>query len=300
MGRKKEQKRTMENNLQLVLGIAMFLLFLGAILFGISYGFIFKQRYIYMEISFDYIEGIRAGSAVKINGGYTIGKVISVTSLKNKHFVFVQIDGDIKIPKKNVQFSIYTTGFIGAKYINIFSLYKTEPYIKNGDVFIGNSPGNVNQSLIFFSKLLDEKPPEDSQNFEKLVLNTRDTVINLNKKLKKVEFSINKNIFKTRNDLQGALKSINGIINFLEKNAKVYETLDKNYKLNLQQTLNSVYSITSDLYLKLNQGAQKRTKFIGKFLFEETQYEKVRQFAQYIREVLDKFSDEPFYIFNKE
>lgn len=264
---------------------------LNDLLFPVSRGY-------ELTIRFGVLEGLEIGSQVKISGGLPVGRVKRIETSDEGHDVHVLIEPWVKIPATGVRFSIYTTGMMGAKYVNIFYPTSEPPFLQGGERFSGISPGNLNESLIFFTKMLDEEPPPKEKNFARLVEESRDQMKELNQLTWPLRQKMKPTIQELREKTEEAMEKIQGFFQMAEKSTNFYEKWNTEYRRDFQRSLDSYYNMSTRLSLALRRGQKKRTKMVGQMLFEETQFDKILEQSRYLKEILKDYSDEPYNIIN--
>ncbi|MGL4393687.1 MAG: MlaD family protein [Brevinema sp.] len=139
-------------------------MFLGIV--SIVLGVVVSDKLIYklkggypLHLSFNYIDGLSIGSKVNIGSGKDIGNVSSITIEGSKLLVTVIIDKKYKI-NSDAMFQIYSTSFVGGKYLAVEGYTGNAPYFEANQRIIGVDPFSLNSVISSIGGLFNS----DSEN----------------------------------------------------------------------------------------------------------------------------------------
>ena len=143
---------------EIKVGIVVFIAFVILVIAAIYIGNIKVTGGGYdFYVRFSFASDLRVRSKVKLAGGVVIGTVLDITYDEPTGLAKVKarVRDDVKI-KKDADFSIYTSGLMGEKYLEVSGGTPGSGYVKEGDVIDGISPQSMDMALGKIYKVSDE------------------------------------------------------------------------------------------------------------------------------------------------
>lgn len=219
--------RHIEFKIGLVVIIGLFLIFLG-LYFTNSLPFL--DRSYRVNVKFSYGANIPVGGSVKLIGGIKVG---SVEYLKENPegggvIVTLKIERRYKI-NKDASFVIRSTSLVGEKYIDIVNYTGEPPFLKDGDVVLGQEGGSLDEAIAGLSSFLKkvmkalEGTPNLYQYFDKFLLSIiyLESVLDELNKSKSYITTTLKNTSEASENLKNSLSSVNKTLSNLENLSKI-------------------------------------------------------------------------------
>ncbi len=102
-------------------------------------------------VKFDNLDGLVVGSKVIIGSGKDIGQIDEITLDGSQLIVTVFINKQFNI-NKDATFEIFSTSFVGGKYLSVENYTGIAPYIQEGDMIEGVAPLSINSIMAMFGE----------------------------------------------------------------------------------------------------------------------------------------------------
>ena len=138
-----------------------------------------------IKVKYTFLNDIMIGAPVKLSGGIKVGFVNDIRQEGVETIVELHLNDTMrkKIPKSpKTKISIFTTGMMGQKYINLtipkLSEVETKEFLKPGDLVRGVDPASIGQIMLSFTSWFDGK--NGGQVLAEVVKETRSFVHGLN------------------------------------------------------------------------------------------------------------------------
>ncbi|MCS7299837.1 MAG: MlaD family protein [Spirochaetia bacterium] len=163
-----------EFKIGIVVVIGLFFIILGLYLTN-SLPFLSTGYKIFLKLS--YASNIPVGANVKLVGGIEVGRVEEVRENPGEGGVILvlSIDSRYRI-NRDARFVVRSASLVGERYIDILGYTGDEPYLKDGDVVVGNEETTLNEAISdvyeFIRKVIGkiESTPDLPQSIDKIVL----------------------------------------------------------------------------------------------------------------------------------
>ncbi len=296
-------------------GVISFVLLLIIFLFIIV--FIIKgaaQRYYPLKVKFRFIGDLKKGAPVKFLGGMPIGYVKDIYISGNYVEVLLYIKNGFKI-KEGSEFSIYTVGFVGSRYIEVDPppIKMPEKYLAPGSTVWGNDAMGIEiiqqnlarlskkfvyskikttpppplpvllnrlaNSLYFIRKRLELMRPQFKNGLEIANLNVSKILFNIKLmeiELKKVEEKL-KNIRKE--DLLNYFSFIIQTENIIKE---------------INNSMESIAEISEKLTYRTEK-VRKAETAIGKLIYEDDTYDRLVDITEKMCETTEDWVNKPIF-----
>lgn len=290
-------KRNAAVGLMVLVGIGLFLataVILGRWQFG-------KDGFS-VDLEFSFLNNIGVGAPARIAGGIPVGYVESIYQKNLKSFVRVRLHEELrnKIPKNTgTQFSIFTTGMMGQKYINITISPESAggPMLQENDIIRGVDPPSVDQMMMAFSSWFDGK--NGGQVIAEIMQETQKFIANLNSIAVENRGDIRLTIKQARSSIMSLSKQLDDLMTKLNILSTNFTDISTNNKKDIQIMLENLAQISNDLNLitgRINSGRGS----VGKFIKNEELYSNASEAVAHARDLFRTLKDKPWLIMYKD
>lgn len=254
-----------------------------------SEGFIIKVQY-------NFLNDVLPGAPVKLAGGVKVGYIIDIHQEGVKTIVELFLDKNLKgqIPKsEKTQFAIFTTGFMGQKYINLSvppdpSSYKV--FIKNGDLIRGVDPPSIDQIMLSFTSWFDGK--NGGQVLAEVVQETKAFVTGLNGLLKENRQDIRDTVKLAKVSFSKLSIQLDTLMVHLNKMSADFQEISTQNKEDIKVMLQNLSHISNDFSI-ISKRIQSGKGSVGKFIYGEEIYNNMNQAAKHAKVLFKKLKDKP-------
>jgi len=284
-----------------------FIIFFGLIIFHYKNA-IFKKYYT-VKVLFNFIGNLKPGCDVKFISGPKVGYVKKIERYKNKVKVILKIDKNFKLRERS-EFSIFTYGLMGEKYIEIFQTPNSGKFVKERHTFIGNDAISFEIFQQNMARIVKDIDIFESQkklnNLNIIIKKVLDNLNYFSKNIKGIRTDVKFSTEKLKNSTQVSLSNINYIIPYLEKfntNLKTIKKEDvKKIFLSIdeyQNQLKSLNSMITNLLISLSTYNYQFTKLTNKkttewkLIFDKKYYKKLRKDLKKIERYTHKIAKDP-------
>lgn len=255
-----------------------------------------------IDVKFRFLNNLTEGAPVRISGGIPVGYVDSIYQKDLQTYVRLYLDNELKnkIPKRpETQFSIYTTGMMGQKYININIpvIEKGDEMIAPGDVIVGINPPSVDEMMMAFSNWFDGK--NGGQVLAEIMKETQVFISNLNgiigENRKDIRLTI-KTARESFEELSGQLNSLMTRLNVVSEN---FSDISRQNKKDIQFLITNLSVISRDLSI-ITQRINTGRGSVGKFVNDDAIYTNVNETVVHAKELFQLLKKKPYLIMYKE
>lgn len=219
-----KNKNEIKTGILVVLGIGLFI-------FGFSY---LKSNDIFVSdrtfyAVYDDVEGIVHGTPVTVNG-FPVGSIQDISFFKNNSLlVKFRVENDIKFSINSIA-QIYETGLLGSKALAIIPANDNSRVAVYNDTLASSvAPG--------LTELVNQKLSPLQENIESMIVSANNVLNKVN------------SIFddSTRVNLRTSVSDFSETIRDLKETSVMIKSVVKSNKLNIDQTINNVLDISTDL-----------------------------------------------------
>ena len=254
-----------------------------------------------MHIQFSFLNNLSEGALVIVGGGIQVGHVQKIYQRDMKTYAKIYLDNSLigKIPKnKETQFSIFTKGLIGQKYINlkIGEPEEGDEFFQEGDETVGIDPPSIDQMLLAFSSWFDGK--NGGQVLAQIVHETKLFIDNLNSIVSENKQDIRLTIQTTRKSVTGLSKQLDLLVSRLNILSKNFVDISNKNKKDIEIMLANVSLISRDLNL-ITKRISSGKGSIGKFINDDELYTDTRETIRNARELFDILKNDPWRLLYK-
>ena len=248
-----------------------------------------------IDIKFNFLNDLSKRAPVKVAGGINIGYVLDVYQKDLETYVKAYIDEKYmnKIPKTaGTVFSIFTTGLMGQKYINVtIPIHKEgEPFLKEGDVLRGVDPPSIDQMMTSFSTWFDGQ--NGGQIIADIMKESQRFISNLNAIAAENRSDIREIIHQAKesfNNLSTQMNTLMAKLNILTTNFADITTKNKE---DIQIMLQNIAKISNELNtiskrISIGKGS------MGKFIFDEELYQNANQAMEHAKNLMQLLYNNP-------
>ncbi len=255
-----------------------------------------------VSVEFNFLNNLGKGAPVLISGGIKTGYVKEIYQKDLKTYVRLYLDDTVKnkLPKKEgMTFSIFTTGLMGQKYINL-TIPPVEPgdtFLQDGDIVRGQDPPSVDQMILAFSSWFKGK--NGGQVLAEIMQETQRFINNLNSIAQENRGDVRMTISQARESivtLSAQLDSLMVKLNVLTDNFSEISTQNKR---DIQIMLANMSRISRDLNL-ITQRINSGRGTVGKFVADEALYNNATEALANARDLLKLLNEKPYLLIQKE
>ena len=268
----------------------------------------FGKEGFYVDIQFTFLNNLSQGAPGRISGGIPVGYVEEIYQKDLKTFVRVSLQNELKnrLPAETTTFSIFTTGMMGQKYINITMPKVTKEtseskpgteYIKNGDLVIGIDPPSIDQMLMTFSSWFDGK--NGGQVLAEIMQETRRFIGNLNAIAVENRGDIRQTISQARVSFDSLTRQLDDLLAKLNLLSRNFSDISTRNKQDIQVMLENLSKVSRDLNL-ITQRINSGKGSVGKFVQDEEFYRNLTDAIANARDLFEILKDKPWMVMYKE
>jgi phospholipid/cholesterol/gamma-HCH transport system substrate-binding protein len=250
---------------EIKVGIVVFLaliLFAYAVIYVGKVSFVGGSKGYEIKVLYDFVSGLKVNAKVKIAGGVYVGEVKDIWYDGRYAKVTLFIYDYIKI-RKDADFSIYTTGLMGEKYVEVSVGTEKADFLNPGDTVMGKSPisldvafGNIYKISDNFKQALDSfnsiiSKPETKEAIANTFKNISEAVVNVDKMVLENKAEITeavKTFRSTSEKINNAADDLKGLTTELKVfTSKLNEFVSTQNKDNVASTLENLNKISAKL-----------------------------------------------------
>jgi len=244
-----------------------------------------------LRIYFGFLNDLRVGAPVKVGGGIKVGHVEQINQTGDNTEVVIWVDKRYKFIKSST-FSIFTTGIIGEKYVNIIvpPIKEDVGFLSDGDMKYGIDPASFDQMMQTFQGFMRDK--SGGQILAEIFQNSNLFVENLNKMVQENRYDVKQSvlIFKAMvANLSVQSKVFINQLNFFMKN--MAELSEKN-KEDISITMRNL-SETTDHLNKIIFRMENGRGTLGKLLSDEEVYNNIRDASIFAKDLFYTLKKDP-------
>ena len=201
------QKSSPELKVGILTVIAIIVLIAGTFFIG---KFQWFQKTYSMEVYFDFVSGLQEGAPVRLNG-VRVGSVKIITirpDVTPPIVVTLQLSSSAKM-HKDARVFVNTLGLMGEKYIEIYAGSASEPFLKQGEPLIGQSPTEL-QDVLNASKVVADNLAKTMEAFAEVFTeeSTRHSMRNFMLRLDSISRNIDATISNQKDDYETFAKNL--------------------------------------------------------------------------------------------
>jgi len=268
---------------------ASFTLFI--VLVGVLAKFNISQSGYHVRVYFSFLNDLSAGAPVKIAGGIKIGQVSEIRQSGSRTEVVVWIDNRYKLVKSTT-FSIFTSGMIGEKYVNVIvpAIKDEKEFLKDGDIKYGIDPASFDQMMQTFQSFMQDK--SGGEILADIFKNSNRFVENLNKVVDENKYDIRKSVTLTRSTLATLSVESQMLMHQLNLLTKNMAQLSERNKEDIAITLKNLSEITSNLNTIVFR-LEKGRGTMGKLIYDEEIYNNLRDASVSAKDLFNRLEKDP-------
>lgn len=268
---------------------ASFTLFI--VLVGVLAKINISQSGYHVRVYFSFLNDLSAGAPVKIAGGIKIGQVSEIRQSGSRTEVVVWIDNRYKLVKSTT-FSIFTSGMIGEKYVNVIvpAIKDEKEFLKDGDIKYGIDPASFDQMMQTFQSFMQDK--SGGEILADIFKNSNRFVENLNKVVDENKYDIRKSVTLTRSTLATLSVESQMLMHQLNLLTKNMAQLSERNKEDIAITLKNLSEITSNLNTIVFR-LEKGRGTMGKLIYDEEIYNNLRDASVSAKDLFNRLEKDP-------
>ncbi len=268
---------------------ASFTLFI--VLVGVLAKINISQSGYHVRVYFSFLNDLSAGAPVKIAGGIKIGQVSEIRQSGSRTEVVVWIDNRYKLVKSTT-FSIFTSGMIGEKYVNVIvpAIKDEKEFLKDGDIKYGIDPASFDQMMQTFQSFMQDK--SGGEILADIFKNSNRFVENLNKVVDENKYDIRKSVTLTRSTLATLSVESQMLMHQLNLLTKNMAQLSERNKEDIAITLKNLSEITSNLNTIIFR-LEKGRGTMGKLIYDEEIYNNLRDASVSAKDLFNRLEKDP-------
>lgn len=195
-------------------------------------------------IKFNELDSLVPGSKITVGSGKNIGQVESIELDGSVLIVHAFIDKKYKI-NKDASFAIFSTSFVGGKYLAVENYTGETPYIQKGETVIGTDPISINSMLGMLGNAFSSESEEGAMvGIGGIIASVEETVSLINNIIKDNRTNINITVA----NLTESSKYLNATISNVNK--KLSYVSDKDFRVMLKDVesgLNNLDKMLKDI-----------------------------------------------------
>ncbi len=261
------------------------------VLVGVLAKFNISQSGYHVRVYFSFLNDLSAGAPVKIAGGIKIGQVSEIRQSGSRTEVVVWIDNRYKLVKSTT-FSIFTSGMIGEKYVNVIvpAIKDEKEFLKDGDIKYGIDPASFDQMMQTFQSFMQDK--SGGEILADIFKNSNRFVDNLNKVVDENKYDIRKSVTLTRSTLATLSVESQMLMHQLNLLTKNMAQLSERNKEDIAITLKNLSEITSNLNTIVFR-LEKGRGTMGKLIYDEEIYNNLRDASVSAKDLFNRLEKDP-------
>ena len=245
----------------------------------------------HVRVYFSFLNDLSAGAPVKIAGGIKIGQVSEIRQSGSRTEVVVWIDNRYKLVKSTT-FSIFTSGMIGEKYVNVIvpAIKDEKEFLKDGDIKYGIDPASFDQMMQTFQSFMQDK--SGGEILADIFKNSNRFVENLNKVVDENKYDIRKSVTLTRSTMANLSVESQMLMKQLNLLTKNMAQLSERNKEDIAITLKNLSEITSNLNTIIFR-LEKGRGTMGKLIYDEEIYNNLRDASVSAKDLFNRLEKDP-------
>jgi len=271
---------------------------LFVVLVGILTKFNISQKGYRIHVYFGFLNDLRVGAPVKIAGGIKIGYVDEIRQTGEKTDVVVWIDKGYRLSKA-ATFSIFTSGVIGEKYINVVipPLQEDIGFLKEGDIKYGIDPASFDQMLQTFQSFMQDK--SGAQILAEIFQNSNKFVANLNKMVDENRYDVRQSVGTARTAITTFSQQLQQFMQQMNVISKNMAYISEKNREDITITLQNLSELTTSIN-KIAYRLEKGRGTMGKFLYDEEIYTNIRDASISAKELFSRLEKDPSLLLFKQ
>ncbi|MFW5860822.1 MAG: MlaD family protein [Spirochaetota bacterium] len=268
---------------------ASFTLFI--VLVGVLAKINISQSGYHVRVYFSFLNDLSAGAPVKIAGGIKIGQVSEIRQSGSQTEVVVWIDNRYKLVKSTT-FSIFTSGMIGEKYVNVIvpAIKDEKEFLKDGDIKYGIDPASFDQMMQTFQSFMQDK--SGGEILADIFKNSNRFVENLNKVVDENKYDVRKSVTLTRSTMANLSVESQMLMKQLNLLTKNMAQLSERNKEDIAITLKNLSEITSNLNTIIFR-LEKGRGTMGKLIYDEEIYNNLKDASISAKDLFNRLEKDP-------
>lgn len=271
---------------------------LFVVLVGLLTKFNISQKGYRIHVYFGFLNDLRVGAPVKIAGGIKIGYVDEIRQTGEKTDVILWIDKGYRL-SKSATFSIFTSGVIGEKYINVIipPLSEDAGFLNNGDIKYGIDPASFDQMLQTFQSFMHDK--SGAQILAEIFQNSNKFVANLNKMVEENRYDVRQSVGTARVAITTFSQQLQQFMQQLNVISKNMAYISEKNREDITITLQNLSELTTSIN-KIAHRLEKGRGTMGKFLYDEEIYTNIRDASISAKELFSRLEKDPSLLLFKQ
>ena len=261
------------------------------VLVGLLAKFNISQSGYHVRIYYSFLNDLSVGAPVKIAGGIKIGQVDEIRQSGTRTEVIVWIDNRYKLIKSTT-FSIFTSGIIGEKYVNVIvpAIKDEKEFLKDGDIKYGIDPASFDQMMQTFQSFMQDK--SGGEILADIFKNSNRFVDNLNKVVDENRYDIRKSVTLTRSTMASLSVQSQVLMEQLNLLTRNMAQLSERNKEDISITLKNLSEITSNLNTIVFR-LEKGRGTLGKLIYDEEIYNNLQDASISARDLFKRLEQDP-------
>lgn len=276
--------------------MASFTLFV--VMIGLLTKFNISQKGYRIHVYFGFLNDLRVGAPVKIAGGIDIGYVDEIRQSGEKTNVVLWIDKGYRLSNA-ATFSIFTSGMIGEKYINVIvpPLLKDVGYLSDGDIKYGIDPASFDQIMQTFQGFMQDK--SGAQILAEIFQNSNEFVKNLNIMVDENRYDVRQSVGTARTAITSFSQQLQNFMHQMNiVSANMAYVSEKNRE-DVTIALQNISELTSNLN-KIAFRLEKGRGTMGKLLYDEEIYANIRDASISAKDLFSRLEKDPSLLLFKQ
>lgn len=280
-----------------IVGLTVFI-----ILIGILSRWQMERAGFRMQLKFSFLNNLSEGSPVLIAGGIKVGFVEKIYQKDLQTYVQIYLNSELenKIPKKPESvFSIFTTGMMGEKYINlnIGKVEEGDTFFQDGDVWTGVNPPSIDQMMLAFSSWFDGK--NGGQVIAEIMQETGKFISNLNAIATENRQDIRLTVKEARVTFANLSRQADTLMQKLNVLSGNISDISSRNKEDIEIMLSSLATVSNELNL-ITQRINSGRGTIGKFLNDDEIYKNANEAMVNAKEFFRVLKEKPYILLYKQ
>ncbi len=268
------------------------------VLVGLLTKFNISQKGYRLHVYFGFLNDLRVGAPVKIGGGIKIGYVDEIRQTGEKTDVILWIDKGYRLSKA-ATFSIFTSGMIGEKYINVVipPISDDVGFLNDGDMKYGIDPASFDQMMQTFQSFMQDK--SGAQILAEIFQNSNKFVANLNKMVDENRYDVRQSVGTARAAIVTFSQQLQQFMNQMNVISKNMAYISEKNREDITITLQNLSELTSSMN-KIAYRLEKGRGTMGKLLYDEEIYTNIRDASISAKELFSRLEKDPSLLLFKQ
>lgn len=255
-----------------------------------------------LKLKFMFLNNLTEGSPVLVAGGINVGFVEKIYQEDLQTYVQIYLNSELenRIPKTpETVFSIFTTGMMGQKYINLQIAEEQEgdTYLQDGDVWEGINPPSIDQMMLAFSSWFDGK--NGGQVIAEIMQETGKFISNLNAIASENRQDIRLTVSEARQTFTKLSTQVDTLMQKLNVISGNVADISTKNKEDIEIMLNSLATVSNELNL-ITQRINSGRGTIGKFLKDDEIYQNANEAMVNAKEFFQVLKEKPYILLYKQ